>query len=96
MSKKGYRLKFKAKFLVAIVFVGYFSSILFRQELEMHRQKKRIGELRQEISQVKQDNDSLSRRVKHTRSDEYVEQAARDKLGWVKEGETIFMEKNKN
>jgi len=59
----------------------------------MQSQQRRIQELQQAISQVQEENESLDRQIEHAKSDEYIEQAARDKLGWVKEGETIFIEK---
>ncbi|MBE3100879.1 MAG: septum formation initiator family protein, partial [Firmicutes bacterium] len=47
----------------------------------------------QEISQVQHDNEVLSRQIALTESEDYIEQVARDRLGWVKDGETIFIEK---
>jgi len=62
----------------------------------MLSQQARMDDLREEISQVQHYNETLIRQIQHTQSDEYIEQAARDRLGWVKEGETIFIEKNNN
>ena len=96
MARKVYKLKFRTKLLFVVLFLGYFLSIVIQQEIEMHSQQARIDDLRQEISQVQHYNETLTRQIKHTQSDEYIEQAARDRLGWVKEGETIFIEKNNN
>lgn len=94
MTRKTYVLKFRTKLLLVVLFLGYFLTILIRQEFEVRGQQDRIAGLQQEISQVQHDNEVLSRQIDHTRSDEYIEQAARDRLGWVKDGETIFIEKN--
>ena len=96
MTRKTYTVKFRTKLLLVVLFLGYFSTILIRQELEMRSQQDRMAGLQQEISQAQHDNEMLSRQIDHTKSDEYIEQAARDRLGWVKEGETIFIEKNNN
>jgi cell division protein FtsB len=96
MTRKTYIVKFRTKLLLVVLFLGYFLTILIRQQFEMYSQQDRITGLQQEISQVQHDNEVLSRQIVHTQSDEYIEQAARDRLGWVKEGETIFIEKNKN
>jgi cell division protein FtsB len=96
MTRKTYIVKFRTKLLLVVLFLGYFLTILIRQQFEMYSQQDRITGLQQEISQVQHDNEVLSRQIDHTQSDEYIEQAARDRLGWVKEGETIFIEKNKN
>ena len=56
----------------------------------MQAQHDTMAQLQQEISQVQYENEVLSR-IEH-QIKEYIEQMARDKLGW-KEGETIFIEK---
>jgi cell division protein FtsB len=96
MARKVYKLKLRTKLLLVILFIGYFLSIVIQQEVEMLSQQARMDDLREEISQVQHYNETLIRQIKHTQSDEYIEQAARDRLGWVKEGETIFIEKNNN
>ena len=60
----------------------------------MRTQQGTLTQLQQAISQVQHENEVLTRQIEHTKSEEYIEQAARDRLGWVKEGETIFIEKN--
>jgi cell division protein FtsB len=96
MARKVYKLKLRTKLLLVILFIGYFLSIVIQQEVEMLSQQARMDDLREEISQVQHYNETLIRQIQHTQSDEYIEQAARDRLGWVKEGETIFIEKNNN
>jgi len=93
MARKKYVLKMRTKLLLTSLFILYFLFLFFQQSLEMQSQQRRIQELQQAISQVQEENESLDRQIEHAKSDEYIEQAARDKLGWVKEGETIFIEK---
>jgi cell division protein FtsB len=96
MTRKVYVLKFRTKFFLVVLFLGYCLSIIIRQGFAMHSQQERMDNLQEEIGQMQHDNEVLNRQIEHTKSDEYIEQAARDKLGWVKEGETIFIEKNKD
>ena len=84
MARKTYVLKFRTKFFLVVLILGYFLSILVRQEFDMRGQQERIVGLQQEISQTQHDNETLSRQIEHTKSEEHIEQAARDKLGWVK------------
>ena len=94
MAKKRYRLKWRTKLLLASALLRYFFFLFTQQAIEMQRQQNKIEELNQAISQVQLENEVLTRQIEHTQSDAYIENAARDKLGWIKEGETIFIEKN--
>ncbi|HHY81196.1 MAG TPA: septum formation initiator family protein [Clostridiales bacterium] len=94
MARKRYVLKLRTKLLLTSLLLLYFLFLFFQQSLEMQSQQDKMQELQQAISQVQLENESLSRQIELTKSDEYIEQAAREKLGWVKEGETIFIEKN--
>ena len=93
MAKRVYVLKLRTKFIIVILLLGYFLSTMIQQEWDMHNQRMQISSLEQEVSQAQHDNEILSRQIEHTESDDYIEQAARDRLGWVKDGETIFIEK---
>lgn len=93
MVKRVYVLKLRTKLIIVMLLLGYFLSTMIQQEWEMHNQQMQISGLEQEVSQAQHDNEILSRQIEHTESDDYIEQAARDRLGWVKDGETIFIEK---
>ena len=93
MAKRVFVLKLRTKLIIVMLLLGYFLSTMIQQEWEMHNQQMQISGLEQEVSQAQHDNEILSRQIEHTESDDYIEQAARDRLGWVKDGETIFIEK---
>ncbi|HCS72436.1 MAG TPA: hypothetical protein DIW17_00980 [Clostridiales bacterium] len=95
MARKTYTLKFRARLFITGIILVYFLVLFFQQSFEIHDQQSAMTELQQTIADVQQENEVLSRQIEHTKSDTYIEQAARDKLGWVKDGETIFIEKNK-
>lgn len=94
MARKGYVVKFRTKLLLTMLVLTYFLFLFFQQSHEMRTQQGTLTQLQQAISQVQHENEVLTRQIEHTKSEEYIEQAARDRLGWVKEGETIFIEKN--
>jgi cell division protein DivIC len=94
MARRGYMLKLRTKLFLTMLFLSYFLFLFFQQSFEMQTQHDTMAQLKQEISQVQYENEVLSRQIEHTKSKEYIEQMARDRLGWVKEGETIFIEKN--
>jgi len=93
MAKRVYVLKFRTKLIITVLLLGYFLSAMIQQEWDMHNQNMQISDLKQEVFQVQHDNEVLSRQIALTESDGYIEQTARDRLGWVKDGETIFIEK---
>ena len=94
MARKTYTLKFSARLFITGVLLLYFLFLCVQQSFEIQSQKNTMAELQQAVSGAQHENEVLTRQVEHTQSDDYIEQAARDKLGWVKDGETIFIEKD--
>jgi cell division protein DivIC len=94
MARRGYVLKMRTKLFLTMLFLSYFLFLFIQQSYEMQTQQDTMAQLQQSISQVQHENEILARQIEHTKSEEYVEQVARDRLGWVKEGETIFIEKD--
>jgi len=95
MAKRRFVIKFRAKLFIALLFMGYFLFLIVQQEFEMQKQQSEILQLENTISEVRQDNEILVREIEAAESEEYIEKTARERLGWVKEGEIIFIEKKK-
>ena len=57
-------------------------------------QKNRQRELLEQQAVLEQQLSDLQKEADYVGSEEYIEQAAREKFGWVKEGEIVFKEKN--
>ena len=95
MGRKGYTLKLRARLFITGVILLYFLFLIVQQSFDIQGQKNTMAGLENAITNVQLENEALSRQIDHTQSDDYIVQAARDKLGWVKDGETIFIEKNK-
>jgi len=93
-TRKGYVLKMRTKIFVTLLLLSYFLFLFIQQSFEMQAQQNTMNQLQEQISQVRHENEILARQIEQTGSSEYIEQAARDRLGWVKDGETIFIEKN--
>lgn len=70
--------------LVAVMVRGFS----LRQKLREYDEKKQ--QLQEEIASEEKRSEQLEQYSKYTQTDEYVEEVARDKLGLVKEGETVF------
>ena len=94
MARKGYMLKMRTKLFLTLILLSYFLFVFIQQSFEMQTQQNSINQLQDEISEVQHENELLTRQIEQTKSREYIEKKARERLGWVKEGETIFIEKN--
>lgn len=70
--------------LVAVTVRG----MSLRQKLSEYNQKKE--QLQNGIASEEERSRQIEEYSKYTQTDEYVEEVARDKLGLVKEGETVF------
>lgn len=73
-----------AALMVIIMVRGYF----LNEKLQQNNQ--RIADLNQEIEAQEQRTDDIEAYRAYTQTDEFVEEMARDKLGLVYDGETIF------
>lgn len=93
MVRRRYVLKPRAKLMIAVLMIGYFIFTFVHQEIKMREQHVQMEHLRQKIQQVEEYNAELERQIEYTKSEEYVEKAARERFGWVKEGEIKFIEK---
>ncbi len=79
-------------FIILLV-ICYFSVIFVKQEIKIRQQHAKADALRQQIAEMQSKNRELQRLIQYTQSDEYIEKVARERLGWVKEGEIKFIEK---
>ena len=94
MAQKA-KKKISIRFFVIIfcLLMAYAGFLLVKQQLKIHEINNKADTLSQEIAQMKDENEQLERDIEQSYTDEYVEQQARDKLGWVKENEIRFIEK---
>ncbi len=92
MKKKGYVIKPRAKFMIMLCLIIYLAAIFVKQEFILRQQYSETSKLEQQLEQIKRDNDDLERQIRYTQSEDYIERMAREKLGWVKEGEKVFIE----
>ena len=80
-----------AVLVVAILFVAVnINGSSMRRELEENQEK--ITRLKQEIEEEELRSKSIEEYRAYTETDQFIEQVAREKLGLLYEGETIFRE----
>ncbi|HHW71049.1 MAG TPA: septum formation initiator family protein [Clostridiales bacterium] len=92
MNKKRYVIKPRIKVVVMLFIFVYLATIFVKQEFILREQNKETCKLETQIEQVREENSDLERQIEYTQSESYIERMAREKLGWVREGEKVFIE----
>lgn len=75
--------------LIGVVAI-YAGVTLAMQQRTISAQKQEAKDLQEQQKQMEQELEFLKEKEAYTGSDAYIERAAREKFGWVKEGEIIF------
>lgn len=93
-EKPAWRLSQRKKALIRWAILGvavvYAGITLAMQQRTISMQKQEAKELQERQEQMQQDLEFLKEKEAYTGTDAYIERAAREKFGWVKDGEIIF------
>ncbi len=73
----------------------YFSWTIVNQQTALSKVNNQISEIQAKIDQEKETNKQLQEQKKDVLSDDNIEKVARERLGWVKPGERVFVDINK-
>lgn len=82
------RLVFPAALLVVL---GFFAVTVLDQQARMNDMAAEEEQLTRDLEDLSTERDRLDRMIDYASTDAYIEQMARDLLGWVKKGETRFV-----
>lgn len=83
---------FLAFFVVVIILIAVgFNAVSLNRRLRENRAQ--MQQLQQEIRTEEQRADDIEEYRRYTETDAYIEEIAREKLGLIYEGETVFKEK---
>ncbi len=74
---------------VAILYVGY---VFVQQQIRLHDLRVEEKEVTAEIEQAQLENEELTHVMDIMDTDEYIEKVARQKLGFVKPDEQVFVD----
>jgi cell division protein FtsL len=75
---------------VGVLLVAVATAFVFRQA-EVMAVQKTLAAMQTEIEQYTSLNESLAKQIEALKSDDYIEKAAREKLGLVMPGEVQYM-----
>ena len=82
--------------LVAVLLCASFAISLFTVIKEKNDIEKEINDVEIALAEVNRENENLREKLNSDYTDEYVEEIARDRLGFVKPGERVYYEVSVN
>lgn len=89
------RKRFKLWTLILIVSICYFSFIIFKQQTYIEERKYQYAQIQKAIYNETLKTEQLEQQKALINTEEFAEKIARDKLGYVKDGEKIYIDTNK-
>lgn len=94
-TKKTHRYNFgRLKLFIVVGVLIYVFAFLANHHGDLAAQMKRQDELTQTQSQLEQEVQYYTNELDYIGTDEYVEQEARNRFGWLKDGEIKYVEGN--
>lgn len=94
-SKKNKKKKIKMIHIFMLVFSFYFVYTLVDQQIQINKYNSQIEMYRADIKSKTELTDYYNRQKGSIQTDEYIENVARETLGYVKPYEKIFVDANK-
>ncbi|QCX33756.1 septum formation initiator family protein [Caloramator sp. E03] len=90
------RIDMKRRELVIIICIlVFFGAIFIKQQIIINRLNREYKQFDDQLSKIKMQNEQLSEQFNIMKREDYIEKLARDKLGLVKPGEILFIDRNK-
>ncbi|MDI3312072.1 MAG: septum formation initiator family protein [Thermoanaerobacterium sp.] len=90
------RRKIKLKPVLLILFVVYILFTFVRQQMTLNVLDKKLNAAITQVNVAEEENKKLNNQIKYIKTDEFVENEARQKLGLVKKGEIMFIDTAKD
>ena len=94
-SKKKINLKKMGIFLFVLFLLSYISYTFLNQHIKLSQRKKIATDYEEKILNEKLKGEQLKKELENSKSDEYREKMAREKLGLVKPNERVFIDVTK-
>ncbi len=88
------KIRFRFYVIVALAVLAYAGYALVSQWIEIKKLNAERQALQEQIKNATLTIDKLNNLIEIADTDEYIESVAREKLGWVKPGETRFVIKD--
>lgn len=84
--------KLNFKLLIGVGITVIFVGTLISQEITKKRLSEEKIKVEKELQDLKSKNQELTEEFDDSQTDEYIERLARERLGMIKEGETVIVD----
>ena len=98
MQNSRVRVKVSGRFyllLIALI-LSVFVFRFVKSEIKLKQQRETLAQLDNQIMEVQEYNNNLGAKIANAGSLESVERTARERLGWVREGEILYVPSTQN
>ncbi|CAG7839013.1 dihydroorotate dehydrogenase [Clostridium novyi B str. ATCC 27606] len=85
--------KSKIKVMILTIIIIYACYILVHQQMTIKNKKIQLENCKIELQKVNDQHQKLLDTIKMSETNRYVEQLARERLGFLKQGETVVVNK---
>ncbi|WP_274893862.1 septum formation initiator family protein [Thermoanaerobacterium sp. R66] len=86
----------KLKPALLILFVVYILFTLVKQQITLNVLDKKLNAAITQVNAAEEENKKLNNQIKYIKTDEFIENEARQKLGLIKKGEIMFIDTAKD
>ncbi len=93
--KKENKKKFKLWTLILIASLCYFAYTMYKLQINIDNRMAQSAQLQKNIHSEEIKNQQLTEQKEKINTVEFAERIAREKLGYVKDGEKIYIDTNK-
>ena len=77
---------------IGILFFEFYLIISFSRSVwDLWQKQNEVGKEREKVAALAQDNNRLKSQLEYVKTDQFVEKVAREKLKYVKPGETVVI-----
>lgn len=91
-NQSKYTRRRKILFVGLFLVCAYFAVSIVTTQIDNYKQRKQLMAINAEIEEQKLENDELMRIVDSSDEADYIEQIAREKLGYAAPGERVFVD----
>jgi cell division protein FtsB len=81
----------KFKYLLGSILFIFLSVSFVKSSFDVLKSKDRLDEVNVEVQELEEEKSEIEKDIEYRRSDEYVEEKARNELNLIKPGEKVYV-----
>lgn len=85
----------KKKIFLFVFILGFFGIIFIKQQFMISRVSNEYNKNQNQLEKLKEQNTILTDQLNQSKNKNFIEDIAREKLGLIKPGEILFVDKSK-